>query len=179
MERKHKIIIISLIIVIIALVVGLSYMLMGNGFSFGEESVPDGMQRYDFDSRFTMLVPDDARFLKEWNNSEIFGQSIIYFDKNNKFAVSYTNSPLIAEGFVDYTVEYANASGNATFEFDGDLIIGHSLKNNGKIGKTLDDSKFKYGVLLKRGHEFILINGNDLDSIKSMARSIEFYGDGD
>lgn len=175
MERKHKIIIISLIIVIIALIAGISYMLMGNGFS-SEESVPDGMQRYDFDSRFTMVVPEDARFLKDWEASVLgLDQSIIYFDKHNKFAVAYANSPMVTKDLVDYTVEYANASGNSTIELDGDLIISHELKNSGKIGKTYEDSEFKYAILLQNGHELVLVAGNDLNSVKSMANSIKFH----
>lgn len=179
MERKHKIIIISLVIVIVALAAGLSYMLLGNGFS-GEESVPDGMQRYDFDSRFTMVVPDDARFLKDWEASILgLDQSIIYFDKHNKFAVAYANSPMVTKELIDYAVEYGNASGNATIELDGNLIISHNLKNSGKIGKTYDDSEFKYGIMLQNGHEIVLVAGNDLNSVKAMANSIKFYEGGD
>lgn len=180
MERKHKIIIISLVIVIVALAAGLAYMLLGNGFS-GEENVPDGMQRYDFDSAFTMLVPDDVRFLKEWNTSfmEGFGQGTSYFDKNNKFSVIYGYSPILTKNFIKGFINLENASGNITFENEGDLIIIHNLNHGGKVAKTLDDSEFKYSILLQRNHEVVTINGNDLDFIKSMANSIKFYSGGD
>lgn len=176
MEKSHKIIIVGLVIVIIALVAGLAYMFMGNNLSGAGETVPDGMQRYNFDSAFTMVVPKDAKFLKDFNTSfEGFGQGVSYFDKGNKFAISYANSPIFTHDFISYFTNVSNASGNATFEFDGDLIISHNLKNNGKIGKTLENSNFTNTVMIQRGHEMVAINGNDVDSIKSMIKTLEWY----
>lgn len=180
MERKHKIIIISLVIVIVALAAGLAYMLLGNGFS-GGESVPEGMQRYDFDSRFTMVVPDDVKFLKEWDRDTEFnfGQGTSYFDKSHKIGIVYANSPIITDALVNYVIDYGNESSNTTIEYDGDLIIAHNIKNNGKMAKTLDKSNFKYAIFSQKNHEIIIIQGNDLDLIKTMANSIKFYSDGD
>lgn len=134
-------------------------MLLGNGFS-GEESIPDGMQRYNFDSRFTMLVPDDARFLKEWNEStEIFvNEQVSFLDKHNKFAVAYIDSPLFTSEFIDFFIDLGNSSGNASIEFDGDLIISHNLKNSGKVGKNYEKSEFEYTIISQNGHEMVSVH---------------------
>ena len=177
MEKSHKIIIAGLIIVIIALVAGLAYMLTGNNLSIGNGSVPEGMKMYDFNSEFKMAVPKDVKFLKQWNNSDdvVFGQGYSYFDKNNKIGVMYVDSPLITHEFIDALVKAANSSGNATFEFDGDLIIGHFIKNSGKMAKNPNDSEFKESIILQRGHMIVGVSGNDLNLIKSMINTVEFY----
>ena len=152
-------------------------MLSGNSLSVGNGSVPEGMKMYDFNSEFNMAVPKDARFLKQWNNSEDFtlGQGYSYFDKDNKIEVRYVNSPLVTHEIVDAWVKADNSTGNATFDFDGDLIIFHHIKNNGKMAKTAEDSKFKETILLQKGHMLVEVSGNDLDLIKSMMDTIEFY----
>ena len=177
MEKSHKIIIVGLVIVVIAMVAGLAYMLTGNNLSVEKGSVPEGMKMYDFNSEFKMAVPKDVKFLKQWNNSEdmIFGQGYTYFDKNNKIMVAYSNSPMITHEFIDTMVNISNSSGNATFEFDGDLIIGHFIKNSGKMAKNPNDSEFKESIILQRGHMIVGVSGNDLNLIKSMINTVEFY----
>lgn len=177
MEKSHKIIIVGLVIVIIALVAGLAYMLTGNNLSAEKGSVPEGMKMYDFNSEFKMAVPKDVKFLKQWNNSEdiLFGQGYTYFDKNNEIAVMYVDSPLITHELIDAWVKADNSSGNATFDFEGDLIISHNIKNNGKIAKNLEDSKFKEAIFLQKGHMLVGVSGNDLNLTKSMINTIEFY----
>ena len=177
MEKSHKIIIVGLVIVIIALVAGLAYMLTGNNLSAGNGSVPEGMKMYDFNSEFKMAVPKDAKFLKQWNKSEdmMFGQGYAYFDRNNEIQVLYADSPMITHEFVDAFVKAGNSSGNATFEFEGDLIIAHNIKNSGKMAKTPEDSEFKESIILQRGHMIVGVLGNDLNLTKSMINTIEFY----
>ncbi len=174
MNKKEKIIIFGLIIIIIVLLVGLTTLSLGN-FSNNDKSI-DGMQKYDFNSVFKMDVPDNVRFLKEWNNTDesSFGDGYTYFDKKNKFAVHYAESPMITHESVNSVLESGNKSGNITFEHDNDMIIVHWNKNNGKIGKTFEKSKFKEGIIVQKGHTIIFIYGNDLDFIKSMANTIEF-----
>ena len=91
MEKNHKIIIVGLIIVIIALVVGLAYMMVGNNLS-GGGNVPEGMERYNFDSVFSMAVPKDSKFLKTVNSSALdtVGYGASFFDKNNEIYVFHT-----------------------------------------------------------------------------------------
>ena len=177
MEKSHKIIIVALVVVIIALVAGVAYMLSGNSLSVGNGSVPEGMKMYDFNSEFKMAVPKDARFLKQWNNSEdmSFGQGYSYFDRDNKIEVMYVNSPMVTNELMDAMVKAGNSSGNTTFDFEGDLIIAHDIKNSGKIAKTPEDSEFKETIFLKKGHMLVRVSGNDLDLIKSMMNTIEFY----
>ncbi len=177
MEKSHKIIIVGLVIVVIAMVAGLAYMLTGNNLSAEKGSVPEGMKMYDFNSEFKMAVPKDVKFLKQWNKSEdmMFGQGYTYFDKNNKIMVAYSNSPMITHEFIDTMVNISNSSGNATFEFDGDLIIGHFIKNSGKMAKNPNDSEFKESIILQRGHMIVGVSGNDLNLIKSMINTVEFY----
>lgn len=152
-------------------------MAMGGNFLTNSASIPQGMEMYDFNSEFKMAVPANAKFLKTWNNSEdfLFDQSYSYFDKNNEIAISYIDSSLITHEFVDEFIKMGNSSGNATVEYEGDLIIVHNIKNNGKVGKTFENSKFKEGIAIQKGHMMVLIAGNDLDKIKSMANTIEFY----
>ena len=176
MEKRDKIIIAGLVIVIIALLACLAYMFMGNNMSAGD-GAPEGMKMYDFNSEFKMAVPKDVRFLKSWNNSGdvIFGMGYSYFDKNNEILVSYIDSPLVTHEVIDTMVNVTNSSGNATFEFEGDMIISHNVKNNGKVGNSAEESNFTETILLQKGHMAVGILGNDLDLIKSMAKTIEFY----
>lgn len=140
MQKREKIIILGLIILIIGLLVGLTTILINNNSFFDNDKVLDGMQKYDFNSIFKMDVPKNVRFLKEWNNTEEFslGDSYTYLDKKNKFAVSYADSPMITHEFVISNLELLNKSGNITFKYDNDMIIAHNKKNNGKIGKTFE-----------------------------------------
>ena len=175
MEKKDKIIIVGLIIVILALLASLAYLFMGNNLSTGEGNVPDGMQRYNFDSAFTMAVPKDARFLKEFNASTEFGQATTYFDKSNKIAISYLNSPIVTHELINASESIVNESGNSSFEFEGDMVISHNLKNNGKMGKDFERSNFTEAILVQRGHEIFMVHGNDLDLIKSIIGTLEWY----
>ncbi len=176
MNKREKIIIFGLIIIIIVLLVGLTTLSLGNNYFSNNDKSIDGMQKYDFNSVFKMDVPDNVRFLKEWNNTDEFGfgDGYTYFDKKNKFAVHYAESPMITHEFVNSLLESVNKSGNFTFEHDNDMIIVHMKKNNGKIGKTFEKTHFKEGILVQKGHTLIMIQGNDLDFIKSMANTIEF-----
>ncbi len=178
MEKNHKIIIIGLIIVIIALVTGIAYMFMGNSLTGnGGGNVPDGMQMYDFNSVFKMAVPKNAKFLKEWNEVNDFdmGDAYSYLDKDNQFSVLCGYSQLINRGVVNSLVQISNKSGNSTFDFEGDLIISHNVKASGKVGDSQQDCDFKETIILQKGHELIVVSGNDLDLIKSMVNTIEFY----
>lgn len=152
-------------------------MAMGGNFLTKSASIPQGMEMYDFNSEFKMAVPANAKFLKTWNNTDEypFQQSYSYFDKNNEIAINYMDSPLITHKFVDEFVKVSNSSGNATVEYEGDLIIFHDIKNNGKVGKTFENSKFKENIVIQKGHMIVFVFGNDLDKIKSMANTIEFY----
>ena len=177
MEKSHKIIIVGLVIVIIALVAGLAYMFSGNSQSIGNGSVPEGMKMYDFNSEFKMAVPNDAKFLKQWNNSDdmVFAQGYKYFDQDNEIEVVYADSPLVTHELIDAFVKAGNSSGNMTFDFDGDLIIAHNIKNSGAISKNPEDCEFKESIILQKEHILVRVSGNDLDLIKSMMNTIEFY----
>lgn len=178
MEKNHKIVIIGLIIVIIALVAGIAYVTMGNNLTSNTGgNAPDGMQMYDFNSAFEMAVPKNAKFLKEWGgvNDIDFGDGYSYLDKDNEFCVVYTNSPMVTHEFVSSMVQISNNSGNCTFDFEGDFIVVHNVKADGKIGDSRDDSDFKESVMLQKGHQMVVISGNDLDKIKSMANTVKFY----
>lgn len=176
MEKKDKIIIGALIVVIIALIASLAFMFSGNNFSNDGGSAPDGMKMYDFNSEFKMAVPEDVRFLKTWNNSEdgVYGMGYNYFDRHNQISVNYADSPLITSELIDGMVKVANSSGNFTIVNEGDMIISHNIKNNGKMAQTSADSNFTESILVQKGHLLIVIDGNDMDLIKSMANSIEY-----
>ena len=55
------------------------------------------------------------------------------------------------------------------------MIISHNVKNNGKMAKNIEDSKFKEEILLQKGHMLVGVSGNDLNLIKSMINTVEFY----
>ena len=175
MEKRNQIIIVGLLIIILALLVGLVMTIGNNGSKEG--SGADGMQKYDFNSVFTMSVPENAKFLKEWNSTSEFnfGEGYSYFDKNNEFAVSYWDSPLVTHGLVDAFVDVGNKSGNYSSELEGDLVICHNLKNDGGVGNSIEKSNFTEAILLEKGHQLIIVKGNDLEFIKSMVNTIEFY----
>lgn len=176
MEKKDKIIIVALIIVIIALVAGLVFLFMGNDFSNDGGSVPSGMKIYDFNSEFKMAVPEDVRFLKTWNTSDLpISGGYSYFDRNNKIAINFADSPMVNQEFIRNLVNIANSTGNSTIEYDGDMIICHNIKNNGKVASTQEDSNFTESIMVQKGHLLIVVAGNDLDLIKSMAKTIVYF----
>lgn len=175
MEKKDKIIIIGLIIVIIALSIGIASMFIGNNGS-NDTNVPQGMHMHDFNSEFKMAVPNNVHFLKEWNKTGEynFAQTYSYFDKNNEFAVSYIDSPLITHEFINNMIEMGNKTVNSTVKYEGDLIIIHNLDSNGKIVDS-ENSNFTDAIILQKDHIVVGVSGNDLDFLKSMANTIQFY----
>ncbi len=180
MEKKHKIIIVALIIVIIALIASLAFML-GDKVNVSSDDVKEGMVVYNFDSVFTMQVPEGTTFNKTWGNSSdemgfYFGDSKTYLDLKKKFAVSYVVSPVITSDLIDSMINMTNASGNATVYHDGDLIIMEKTSKKSQFG-DFDVAKFyKAGVVLD-GTTLVTIYGIDLDEIKEMANTIKFRGD--
>lgn len=176
MEKKEKIIIIGLVIVIIALAIGVASVIMW-GIDSNNSKIPQGMEKYDFDSEFTMAVPDDARFIKEWNRTDefILAEGKSYFDSANKFSVVYVDSPMVTNEFVNTIMGIANNSGNVTFEVKNDYIVLHNLESNGHVGKSLEDSNFTDIILIQKGHEIVVLSGNDLNLLKSMAETVKFY----
>ncbi|MBE6509057.1 MAG: hypothetical protein E7Z77_06520 [Methanobrevibacter sp.] len=175
MEKRDKIIIAGLVIAIIALLAAI-FMVGGNNISSGV-NISDGMQKYDFNSEFTMAVPENASFLKEWNNSNEFniGSGYTYYDKANRFGVFYANSPIVTHELVNTVIESGEHSENVTVEKSGDLIMLHNPTADGKIGLTLDDSNYREQVVFQKGHLLIVVVGNDAGFIKSMAETIRVY----
>lgn len=175
MEKRDKIIIGALIVVIIALVACLAFMFAGNNVLNDGTSVPDGMKMYNFNSEFKMAVPENAKFLKTWGDSQgaNLGTGYTYFDKHNKISVNFIDSPLVNSGFVEEFANAANSSDNATIEKVGDMFISHN-KKNGKMASTQENSNFTESIVIQKGHLLIGILGNDLDLIKSMANTIEY-----
>ena len=175
MERKYLPLIVGLLILILVLILGIAYVFMDNNSMNGNQVDLEGMKMFDFNSEFKMAVPEDAKFLKSWGDMDSIlpSSGYSYFDKDNEIGITYMRSPMVTGELVDGMVDQANSSGNVTIEFDGDLIIGHSLKNNGKMGKSAQDSNFKYTILLQKGHLLIGVLGNDLDLIKSMSKTVE------
>lgn len=175
MERKYLPLIVGLLILVLVLILGIAYMFMDNNSMNGNQVDIEGMKMFDFNSEFKMAVPEDAKFLKSWNITDdlLASSGYTYFDKDNEIQITYIQSPMVTSEYVDTMLDFQNSSGNCTIEFDGDLIITHNVKNNGKIGKSAEDSKFKYTVLLQKGHLLIGVSGNDLDLIKSMVKTVE------
>ena len=174
--EKNKIMIVGLVILIIALIAGITIALTGNGSNY---QASEGMELYNFDSAFTMEVPKDTIFLKtrmDINETGIISEGIVkdYFSENKEFEIYYIDSHMLNDERVDYMLSLDE--GNVTTEQSGNLIIIHDHDASGKVGKTWDKSEFKEEIAIHKGTEFIWIFGNDADLIKSMAETIKFRG---
>lgn len=168
--EKNKIIIIGLVVVIVALIAGLAFMLTGNGNSF-DTQVPEGMQEYDFDSAFTMVVKDDAKFLKTWDSNAVAIQKV-YFNKEDNYAVS-----LFESDYVTNNMELLSSVRNDTDNFeiieDGDVRIVKVLDKSIKVNTGNSEKYFTYQASTIKGNKMIQVAGNDLDSLKEMANTIK------
>ena len=172
--------IIGLIIVIIALIAGIAFMFLGDDSSISRSNVSEGMEKYNFDSVFTMEIPENTRFLKSLNSDdqdgvyyENMGNFKSYFSKNKEFSVRYIHSGMIDKNMLISLVN-GSEEDNVTFEESGNMIIAHNKNNNGKVGKTDEKSNFTDMVVVYKGLDVVVIKGNDADLIKSMANTIEF-----
>ena len=83
MEKKNKIIIAVLVIIIIALVCVIGLTFFGNMNPTKTNSTNTTV--YNFDSAFTMEIPKGTVFKKSWNDSGNFGVFKTYDEKGNKF----------------------------------------------------------------------------------------------
>ena len=180
--EKNKIMIIGLIIVIIALIAGIAIALTGNNnntLGSSEDSISnyeasEGMELYNFDSAFVMEVPNGTVFLKtrmNGNDTGILSEGTVkdYFSKDK---IYYIESHMLNDERVNYIL--ALDDGNVTTEQDGDLLIIHDHDASGKVGKTWETTEFKEAISIHKGTKFLLIEGNDIDFIKSMAETIKF-----
>ena len=167
---KNKILIVGLIVVIVALIAGIAMMLTGNGNSSDVE-VPEGMQEYNFNSAFTMVVNDDAKFLKTWNSS-LWGLDIDYYNKNDNYAVKLSESDNLI-GIEDDYIDLINSSKNYDISKDGELYVCKVDKSK-KFDVCGSQKHFDYRVLILHGNKEVIISGDDLDSIKEMASTIKF-----
>lgn len=175
MDKKSKIIIAVLVIVIVALVCAIGFTLFGDMNQ--TKSNNTNVTVYNFDSAFTMEVPKGTVFKKSWNESDSqWGVSKIYDEKNNKFSIMYAASPLMTNRFVDFIVNEFNSTGEAKIEHDGDLIILHHISNKSKDNVLEIDGKYNFFVLSHKNDELIGIAGNDTDEIIKMAKTIDYLG---
>lgn len=172
MEKKDKIIIGALIVVIIALVASLAFMFSDNNSHMGEISVPEGMQRYDFDSAFTMNVPKGVKFLKTWNYTGL-GVTKIFYDKKDSFCVLYVQSDMIDEGLVENIGDSINSSNKYELSVEGDLKIFKVIDKKEKFDIGDGEKHFDYRVLKSVKSGYVIVSGNNLTSLKEMSNSIE------
>lgn len=168
---KNKIIIAGLAVVIIALIGAIGIFLTSHS-----SNVSEGMERYNFDSAFTMDVPEGTVFLKTWWDEEdtILTEGIFkdYFSKDNEFYVNYINSRMLNDERINYM--FLEDLGNISTEESGDYLIVHYHDATGKVGKNIDKSDFKEALIIHKGSELIELEGNDINFLKSMADTIKF-----
>ena len=175
MEKKNKIIIAVLVIIIIALVAAIGFMFFGDMNQ--TKSNNTNVTVYNFDSAFTMEVPKGTVFKKSWNTSDgEFGVTKTYDEKGNKFSVLYSESPMITDQFVDFIVNEVNSTGDVKIEHDGDLIILHHISKKSKNNVLEIDGKFKHAVLSHENGELVGIAGNNTDELVKMAKTIDYLG---
>lgn len=170
---RNKMIIIGLIVVIVALIAGIALMLTGNGNS-SDVQVPEGMQVYNFDSAFTMVVKDDVKFLKSWDPNGL-GVQKKYYDKEDNYLIVFTESDFIAN-----TDNFISESLNVTDKYqlteeDG-LNVVKVLDKKEKVSVGNSEKHFGYIVSLVDGNKIVSLRGNDLDSLKEMANTVRFTG---
>lgn len=173
---KNKMVIIGLIVVIVALVAGLAIVLTGNGNS-SDVQVPEGMQEYNFNSAFTMVVKDDAKFLKEWDSLSV-GSYVSYYNKEDNYVVQFSKSDLLT-GNEDNFVDVINSSKSFDITKEGNLYICKVLNKSEKFSVGNSEKHFDYRVFSLYGDKEVIVSGNDLDSLKEMASTIKFRGDHD
>lgn len=173
MEKKNKIIIAVLVIIIVALIAAVGFMFFG-GMNPAKSSNANATV-YNFDSAFTMEVPKGTVFKKSWNNSgDGFGVMKTYDDKNKKFSVGYMESFMITDDFINLFIEYGNETNNTKVTHQGDLVI---LENTGNVSqKNPGGNNYKYGIFARNGHQLVILGGNNADKLVEMAKSIEFKG---
>ena len=174
MEKKNKIIIAVLVIIIIALVCVIGLTFFGNMNPVKTNSTNATV--YNFDSAFTMEVPKGTVFKKSWNDSGNFGVSKTYDDKGKKFSIQYIGSPAVTDGLVNFIVNEANTTGDVKIEHDGDLIILHHIAKKSKNNVLEIDGEFKHVVLSHKNDEFVGIGGNNTDELVKMAKTIDYLG---
>ena len=174
MDKKNKIIIAVLVIIIIALVCVIGLTFFGNMNPAKTNNT--NVTVYNFDSAFTMEVPKGTVFKKSWNDSGSFGVSKTYDEKGNKFSALYMESPMITDEFVDFIVNEANSTGDVKIEHDGDLIIMHHIAKKSKNNVLEIDGNFKHAVLSHKNGGLIGIAGNNTDELVKMAKTIDYLG---
>ena len=174
MEKKNKIIIAVLVIIIVALIAAVGFMFFG-GMNPAKSSNANATV-YNFDSAFTMEVPKGTVFKKSWNDSGNFGVSKTYNDKGKRFSIQYIGSPAVTDGLVNFIVNEANSTGDVKIEHDGDLIILHHIAKKSKNNVLEIDGEFKHVVLSHKNDEFVGIAGNNTDELVKMAKTIDYLG---
>ena len=172
MER-NKIIIIGLVIVIVVLAAGLALMVFGNGNSSDVE-VPEGMQVYDFDGAFSMVVDKDVKFLKSWNSTSV-SINKYYFNKEDNYLITLTVSDYAANNAESFKELY-NSSKYENIE-NGDVSIDKILDKSHKVDTGSSEKYFQYVATVLEGSKAVNVYGDDLESVKEMANSIRFYGE--
>ena len=174
MDKKNKIIIAVLVIIIIALVCVIGLTFFGNMNPAKTNNTNATV--YNFDSAFTMEVPKGTVFKKSWNDSGSFGVSKTYDDKGKKFSIQYMESPMVTSGFIDFIINELNSTGEIKIEHDGDLIIMHHIAKKSKNNVIEIDGKYKHIVLSHKNDEFVGIGGNNTDELVKMAKTIDYLG---
>ena len=171
MER-NKIIIIGLVIVIVALAAGIALMVFGNGNSSDVE-VPEGMQVYDFDGAFSMVVDKDVKFLKSWNSTSV-SINKYYFNKEDNYLITLTVSDYGANNPELYNMVNKDKYENIE---NGDVSIDKVLDKSHKVDTGSSEKYFQYVATVSEGSDIVRVYGDDLESVKEMANSIRFYGE--
>ena len=174
MDKKNKIIIAVLVIIIIALVCVIGLTFFGNMNPAKTNNT--NVTVYNFDSAFTMEVPKGTVFKKSWNDSGNFGVSKTYNDKGKRFSIQYIGSPAVTDGLVNFIVNEANSTGDVKIEHDCDLIIMHKNNKKSKNNVIEIDGKYKHIVLSHKNDEFVGIGGNNTDELVKMAKTIDYLG---
>lgn len=133
------------------------------------------MQVYDFDSAFTMVVKDDAKFLKTWGDDP-YGHSKTYFNKKDNYVVHFDESDYLSNNW-DFFSSLKNDTDDQEVVEDGDFRIVKVLNKLNKVDTGSSEKYFTYKGTMLKGNKIIGVASNDLDSLKEMGKSIRVSGE--
>lgn len=129
------------------------------------------LKEYDFDSYFKMDVPKDVNFEKtDANGSDNITLSKSYMDDNKKINVAYFQTKNNAKDelikyYEDMAKNYSSVSINTT----NNITILHFGDEN-----TIGDIKYHDMAIAGNETQYLLVQCDNQDLMKSMANSIKF-----
>ena len=152
--------------IVILILAFITLMITGAGFASNNTS----LEKYDFDSYFTMDIPKGISFeKKEGMPSKNINLTVNYKEKNGTINIIYTEAVGAKEDLLKYYEDFAKNDPNITLNTTNNTTVIH-FKGNNIIGET------NYHDLAISGDDdrYLLMQCDNESLMKSMAKSIRF-----